>query len=275
MNFEKFCGWASILGLVFTIASYFSKAYPIHIGILALAALMFLIISIISFRKSHKAIHYLEGESVIRNLHKTILSDVSALKQETSLKAILADLIGYCTQISDAFEKIKHNQIGTCIKYVNGDISNLSNLYITTLCRDVHSRNARRDFDKSKIKDRLLGNSDFKRIFELVNDNKPYNELYYCENRLATKHQYTNTHLNTELTSSFWGYFKRSKLWPLPYQSTIVVPILTPDGKISAFLCIDSPKAKGFNKEQDVPIVQEIALFLTDLISHVCIKHLS
>ena len=112
--------------------SYFSKAYPIHIWILALAALMFLIISIISFRKSHKAIHYkaihykaihykaihyLEGESVIWNLHKTILSDVSALKQETSLKAILADLIGYYTQISDAFEKIKHNQIGTCIKY--------------------------------------------------------------------------------------------------------------------------------------------------------------
>lgn len=275
MNFEKFCGWTSILGLLFTIASYVSKSHPIHIWILALTALIFVIICVISFRTYHNAIHYLEGETVIRNLHKIILSDVSALKQETSLKAIMTDLIGYCTQISDAFEKIKNNKIGTCIKYVNGDISNLSNLYITTLCRDSHSRNARRDFDTSKIKDRLLENSDFKRIFELVDDNKPYNELYYCENRLATKHQYTNTHLNIELTSSFFGYFKRLKLWPLPYQSTIVVPILTPDGKISAFLCIDSPKAKGFNKKQDVPIVQEIALFLTDLISHVCIKHLS
>ena len=77
------------------------------------------------------------------------------------------------------------------------------------------------------------------------------------------------------MSSNFLSYYKRRKLWPLPYKSTIVVPFLSPDNKcISGFLCIDSPKSNGFIKERDIAIMQQIALFMRDIIYHVCNEHL-
>lgn len=100
--------------------------------------------------------------------------------------------------------------------------------------------------------------------------------MFYCGNRLANKHQYNNSHLrDAELPSGLLSYYSRRKKWPLPYKSAVVVPFLSPNGtKIDGFLCIDSPQSNGFCKEKDVAILQQIALFMRELISFVCVNHL-
>lgn len=271
MNFERICGYASLLGLFVTICGYFSSNHPIHICILSLTALLFIFITIISFKRYHIASCYLEGEAEIRELHNSLMLETQQIKK-SSFEGIVADLTQRCSEISNAFEKIKDVKIGVCIKYVNGSIENP---YVETLCRDTYSYNKRKNLYTTEEKDYLLQNTDFKHIFELVKEKRPYRSLYYCGNHLANKHQYINTHLIGELPSSILTYYKRRKMWPLPYKSTIVVPILYPDNMgASAFLCIDSPNSKGFDKKRDVVILQQIALFMSEIICFVCKEHL-
>lgn len=272
MNIDKLSGYASIGGLLLTVASYFTKDTSIHIGLLAFTALIFIFLTLFSFNRYSTASRYLEGEEEIRELHNSIILEKSKIKTN-NFEGIIFELSKICTQISDAFGKIKGETIGVCIKYINGD---LSNPYVKTLCRDTHSQNKRKDFDNSDELDYLLKNTDFEHIFKQLDNHNHFKTMFYCENRLANKHQYNNSHLrDVELPSGFWSYYSRRKKWPLPYKSAIVVPFLSPDGKsIAGFLCIDSPQSNGFSKEKDVVILQQIALFMQDIISFVCVNHL-
>ena len=100
--------------------------------------------------------------------------------------------------------------------------------------------------------------------------------MFYCQNRLANKHQYNNTHLkDIELPSGLFDYYARRSKWPLPYKSTVVVPFLSSMGnKLDGFLCIDSSNSDCFIKDKDVAILQQIALFMQELINYVCVNHL-
>ncbi len=271
MNFDKLSGIASLLGLVFTIAGYFTLDNPIHVWLLSFTALIFMFLCWYSFKRYNIAKRYLDGEAEIRNIHNKLMLDISAIKAK-DFNGIILELTTICTDIASAFEKIKGNKTSVCIKYTNGDIGNP---YVKTLCRDHHSRNNRDWGDESNYF--IFQNTDFTHILKQLNNNKKFSSLFYCENWLPYKHQYNNTHLDSDkLSTGFWSYLNRNKKWPLPYKSAIVVPFISPDVQhLDGFLCIDSPALNGFEKNRDVVIMQEIALFMRELICFTCTNHLN
>ena len=271
MTFDKLSGIASILGLLLTIASYFTTENPIHIWLLSLTSIIFIFLLWWNLKQHNIATKYLKGESEIRKIHNKINLDTPSIKQK-NFDGIVHELSDLCTEISEAFKEIKNEEIGVCIKYING---NVENPYVKTLCRDFHSKKREKKY-KNVGFDYISQNTDFTHIIRQMNDKQDFNMLYYFANDLVNKHQYNNTHLKeVDLPSSLWCYFERQRKWPLPYRSTIVVPLLSSDNMcIDGFLCIDSPSSNGFIKERDVVIMQQIALFMRDIICYVCSNHL-
>lgn len=110
MNFDKLSGYASILGLVFTIVSLLTKNNFIHLGLLGSTAIIFIILSIYSFKQYNNASRYLDGEAEIRILHNTLILENPKIKEKT-FDGIILELSNICTQISEAFEKIKGQKL--------------------------------------------------------------------------------------------------------------------------------------------------------------------
>lgn len=272
MKIDTYSFYFSIAGILLTIAGYFTKESPIHVWVLSFLLLILIVLSCYIYRQNKIASRYLKGEALIRLLHNRLIQETKSIKNE-NFEGIIHVLSDKCTEISEAFEAIKDVKIGVCIKYINGEIGHP---YAKTLCRDSHSSNCRKDYDNSETIDYLSENTDFAYIFKQISKNEKFDKLYYFQNRLANKHQYINTHLNNnDLPSGALAYYRRRKKWPLPYKSTIVVPFLSCDGTmLDGFLCIDSPESNGFIENRDVVILQQIALFMREIITFVCENHL-
>ena len=271
MLFDKICGFASLLGLVLTVTGWLTTSSNVKVFWLAVM-IPLLLLSLFYLCKYNTTSKYLNGQEKVRDLHNQIALQHSQVytKNLEEIVPIMADL---CTDISEAFESIKGVKISVCIKYINGDIDNP---YVKTLCRDTHSRR-RRYQNPSAECDYVWQNSDFAHILRAFNKKCELSELYYLANDLPNQHQYTNTHLSaSDHQSVFLQRFRRRKQWPLPYKSTIVVPFISSDNKqVDGFLCIDSPFYKVFNKSRDVAILQQIALFMRELMYYVCSNHLN
>lgn len=267
LGINKLSGFASVLGIVLSIASFFTADKR---WILVAITIIFIFLSCYIIGRYIIVSRYLEGERKISEIHNKLILDQDNIINK-NLDNVILKMSNICSSISEAFETIKKERIGVCIKYING---NEPNFYVKTFCRDSFSYNNRK-YDDS-VYDYIMDNTDFKHIFQLMKDNKDFYSLFYCGNYLANKHQYNNTHLNTEnLSSGFLSYFSRRKNWPLAYKSSVVVPFISPDGKnLEGFLCIDSPRSNGFNKEIDVVILQKIALFMRYTICKTFEKHL-
>lgn len=268
MKFDKVSDIASIIGLILTLLSYVDSFKSICLVIILI---IFILLLIRSNKQRKIDSKYLKGESKVREVNNKINLKALEIKKK-NFEGIIHELSDLCTEISEIFKEIKDEKIGICIKYINGTPENP---YVKTLCRDFYSKEREEKYNDNNY-DYISKNTDFNHIIELMNSRKKFNEIYYQANYLANEHQYCNTHLkDIRLSSNFLSYYKRRKLWPLPYKSTIVVPFLSPDNKcISGFLCIDSPKSNGFIKERDIAIMQQIALFMRDIIYHVCNEHL-
>lgn len=270
MVFDKICGFASLLGFILTVTGCFTTdCHKSAIWILVM--ILFLLLSIFYFCKYTTATKYLRGEAEIRDAHNKIALQYEQIRTK-NLEGIVHIMSDLCTEIAEAFEIIKGQKVGVCIKYINGDITNP---YVETLCRDIHSR--KRSYPtRTSGCDYIWQNTDFAHILKSFNQQYEFAELYFFANDLPNQYQYTNTHLDaSNLQSGFLRRFKRRKQWTLPYQSTIVVPFLSPDNKqVEGFLCIDCSAPKGFNKSRDVVILQQIALFMRELMCYVCSNHL-
>ena len=270
MLFDKICGFASLLGLFMTVAGFFVKDGHIYV-IWIVIMILFLLLSVIYFCQYTTAAKYLKAEAEIRVAHNKIALQYAQIRTK-NLEGIVHIMSDLCTEIAEAFEIIKGQKVSVCIKYINGDVTNP---YVETLCRDLRSR--KRSYPTMTAgHDYIWQNTDFAYIFKAFNERHEFDELYYFANDLPNQYQYTNTHLDTSnLQSGFLWRLKRRKQWTLPYQSTIVVPFLSPDNKqVEGFLCIDSSVPKGFDKSRDVVILQQIALFMRDLMCYVCNNHL-
>lgn len=272
MDFDKFCGLSSFIGLILSAIGLYKTDSSLTVAVLLCTLIIFIFLSAYFIWHYGKVQKYLDCENAIRRIHNSVINESQNIKQQDMNGAIFK-LSNICTEISEAFGIAKNTEIGVCIKYVNGECDNL---YVKTLCRDSHSHNHRKKFDNLKTEDYIMQNSDFAHIFKLIGKEVEHDQLYYCQNRLANKHQYNNTHLNDiKLPSGFFDYFTRQRMWPLPYKSTVVVPFLSSNGKkLDAFLCIDSIKSDCFIEERDVAILQQIALFMQELINFVCVNHL-
>lgn len=264
MTFERISAWASILGIPLSIAAFFSEGHPIQVWIISTIALIFILISVVSCYQNGRNSRYLRAGNLIRDTYNRLAIEKQSILNK-DVNGIIKDLSDMCAAFAEAFEIIKKDKIGVCIKYLNKDATGL---YVMDLCRDAHSLNERRSRYREDVKDYIDHNTDFKAIFSKIDRSDDFNQLYYFQNNLVEKHQYSNTHLyDKELPSGLFSFFKRRRLWPLLYRSTIVVPILGYDNStVEVFLCIDSKKLNGFSEKDDVPIVQHISLFIKDLV---------
>ena len=195
------------------------------------------------------------------NIHKI------ARENNVTTDSIVASLENLCTQLAQAFTNITASRCSVCIKILSeGKAKNKGKLKIETLCRDLYSKSDRSIVD---IKEHLVEkNTDFLTILKDID--KPSGK-YFISNQLPFRFDYQNSSFEfyndcpDEGTFLFFKIFLRYWRWPLPYKSTIVVPICpgisTERSKetLLGFLCVDSPRLFVFKKFFDIDIMNGVA----------------
>ncbi|TGL61155.1 hypothetical protein [Leptospira sarikeiensis] len=167
-----------------------------------------------------------------------------------------------CTHLTNIFSEINGHRISTCIKII---INENNKPRLITLCRDIYSKTNRVIGNDDITKHWMTENSDFNFIFESISEGKVSNTFFHA-NWLPVHYEYKNTRLGVSKLSNipFLSLLLRFFQWPLPYKSTIVVPIIpfSIEGQKDAlrgFLCIDSPKNVAFNAQIDVQILNGVS----------------
>lgn len=181
-------------------------------------------------------------------------------------KIIEQGLKDLCTNISFALTVIAGYKVSCCIKIMVP--SENGNFALRTLCRDTHDGAIR--FKPDYKKEHFLNdNTDFK---TLLNDLQSGKARYFMSNKLNWLKDYHNSSFGPyggrpEWTGNFiYDFFltiKRTFWWPLPYKSTIIVPIIpvnyNPNDEILGFLCVDSPNMFVFKRYYDVDLLVGLA----------------
>lgn len=251
---------ASIIGLIIAVLSCFLGNTGVSFWNIALVGITCIPMGIFLYQ-GNTSNKYAQGFREIQSIHKDVLKHYNDYKGK-DLKDSTQNLSQVCLKVSQAFDTMRDIRTSVCIKYINRDGDKY---YVKTLCRDSISMNDREEIDDdARGMDAINDNTDFRYIFEKYKETKKWDGVYYFSNYLPLKHQYSNTHLDTsKISDNRFSFLTRSWNWPLPYKSTIVVPIISNvDGALYGFLCIDSPKNKGFDEKRDVDILQNVALFL-------------
>lgn len=241
--------------------------------ILVSLSVIFAILTIFFWRAYSIRRRYAEGIEDLRKIHQEIILLQSRTKNLEPDKFLLS-IHQICHKISKIFTRLRGKQISACIKYIN--VSNDGEYYVQSLCRDADS------FDRNDIepiesdKDYIQDNSDFSSIIKDITKNLSREQIFFFSNNLPYEYGYLNSHLNeNKLKRRVFRHYH----WPLPYKSTIIVPILsvskqTIDGTLYAFICIDCAKTNGFDKTTDIVILQAISLQLLPIIEFICNNHL-
>ncbi len=261
---------ASILGLIFTVIKMITD--DTYNSTNTVTIFLFSIVLVIFWIQNNSVKHYADAQKRLQDIHYEIIGEYEKFKSYNLDKSIL-ELSIVCQEIAKILSKLRHCNVSICIKYTNRKDDNY---YVKTLCRDPDSYHERKNLYVSSKYDVIDKNTDFKEIFEKIAKKTIWNDIYFFANYLPYKYQYENTHLDTKsLPSNFLLFFMRNWKWPLCYKSTIVVPILSDDNKdIYGYVCVDSPKNKGFNRKNDIRLMQNIALFMAPTIRLVSERHL-
>ena len=136
-------------------------------------------------------------------------------------------LASLCNATSTIFSEIHGTNIGVCIKLMT-EVS--KEAVIVTHVRDRYSmKNGRKTGKNEKVKHYLKDNSDFLYIYEEL-DQSNSGVIYYYSKDVATDPNYKNSSLhNWKQPTLGWPIVNnliRKHKWPLPYRSTIVIPII-------------------------------------------------
>jgi hypothetical protein len=171
-----------------------------------------------------------------------------------------------CTNISYGLTIITGYKVSCCIKIMSP--AKEKDYLLSTLCRDSHDgvTRSRPDF---KIEHFLNQNSDFK---TLLNDLRTGKSRFFVSNKLNWLRDYENSSFDpyggkpNRGGNWFFDLFlvaKQTIWWPLPYKSTIIVPIIPvnykPTDEILGFLCVDSPNMFVFKRYYDVDLLVGLA----------------
>lgn len=179
--------------------------------------------------------------------------------ENPTIDQILPELEKLCNEVSNAFGRIYGVKIGICIKFI---LTDGGRPRCKTLVRDSNSNAQNRKSGSQDVtKHWIDANSDFEFIYSNF-DNDNIDTSYYLERHLPTCRDYKNTRLKNGWNSnSYFPYFEnytRKRNWPLPYKSTLIVPIVPlianeqSQDAIRGFLCADSPNEGIFNRFYDV-----------------------
>jgi hypothetical protein len=183
-----------------------------------------------------------DGYDEIHNLYR----------ENDSIESIINACNELCNCVSKSLSIITGSSCNASIKILI-DNNDLNKAEITTFSRSRNNIRKKADNDhKHYIED----NTDFKHILE--NINTPRGE-YFFSNQLVFRYNYINS------SFKYYGQPDPNPLlryirWPLPYKSTIVVPICNFDNniipkkesrtnpKLVGFFCVDSNKMGVFKK---------------------------
>jgi hypothetical protein len=188
-------------------------------------------------------------------------------EQQLTADMIRQHLKDMCTNISYAFTIICGYKVACCIKIMT-PTEEKSNYLLKTLCRDNHDgvTRGKPDFRADHF---LNVNSDFKTLF---NDIRTGKSRFFISNRINWLYDYENSSFESyggkiRMTgNSIFDFFilaKQTLWWPLPYKSTIIVPIIPvnykPTDEILGFLCVDSRNMFVFKRYYDVDLLIGLA----------------
>lgn len=273
-NIDRIGSIASIIGAVLAFVTLFLGANWQFFTSLSLTT-VFIVLFVIFLIRGNNYQKYLTALTGIQNLHYEIIKN-QASYSSIDLDKSVNKLGETCTEVSKILTKLKGNQISVCVKYTNTLDDNYNDMYVKTLSRDYESNRKRKDLYPDDVLDKISDNTDFEELFVKLIKKEDWQKVYYFANFLPQKHQYNNSHLDRSVIPDEWySWFSRNKKWPLPYKSTIVVPIIYGGNKnIYGYLCVDSVNNRGFDQINDVKIVQDIALDLSLTIKTISERHL-
>ena len=189
-------------------------------------------------------------------------------------------------RLAQAFSLITGTQCSACIKAMEST-SEFAALprdartrpYVHTLCRDAGSID--REFGPAPEERGIYQmeeppdgfthfidqNTDFEHI--LMSTGTP--KRLFFSNNLPALRGYKNSSFHYYGQPAD-GSFRRNRTWPLPYKSTIVVPIsrrslqLNQAYELKGFLCVDSRSRNVFADRYDLDIMQSIGRTLVPLL---------
>lgn len=261
----------SFLGSVASIVSYFNQ----NITIEALVAICFLggllLLSMIHdwyyTNKFRRRTNYINLFSEINTAYSQIRDvEIHDVQEATNY------LMTYCESVSNVFTSIKGNRVGVCVKLL---IDDNNSAYLYTQARDNYSKtHNRKTGSADKTVHLLESNSDFSFIYKNL-DSDLEDSSYFCSQNLLNESGYRNSRLNDwnlKKIPLMPNWLIKRFTWPLPYKSTIVVPIfplnrdLQSKEKLRGFLCIDSAKTNIFNMPEDKEILRGMAAELCPII---------
>ncbi len=176
-----------------------------------------------------------------------------------------------CSCLSQALTTITGSRCSVTIKIL---VPHADRLKASTFCRDSNSAPSR-GYSEVKLNHLIDENTDFRFILE--NIETPRGRFFFS-NRLPLLYNYFNTSfpLHTGSPDNVFhvnNWLLRWWRWPLPYKSTIVVPICPciskrgPKADLIGFLCVDSPRMFVFKKDYDVDLLRGIADGVYNVIS--------
>lgn len=198
---------------------------------------------------------------------------VNRLKRFHSEKAI-SSLIKLCDFTAQTFNNYTNSTCSVCIK-----VFDETKIHVVTLCRDSNP-NRKLSVEKDYEHD-VKKNTAFMHIMQ--NLGRPAGQ-YFMSNNLPQKRDYCNT--SFELYSdnfTFKGYGdkrltpeQREEQWPLPYSSTLIVPIddsnVKGDKTFVGYLCVDSKKINSFDSDISYYLLSGISEGLYNVITKLLTK---
>lgn len=197
------------------------------------------------------------------NIHKLMR------KEDLTIDEAILILRNLLTEVADSFTRITGTKCSTSIKILSGvEEGNEQRLEIINLARDLDSENSRKYPKEGDAPHFVDENTDF---LSILKDIDKVNGDYYISNQLPLLYGYKNSSFRyyKDLPEDY-GFFPfrailRWYRWPLPYKSTIVVPIWPgmareiSEETLVGFLCVDSPNMFAFNRHRDVDIMRGVA----------------
>lgn len=255
---------ASIIAFGIYFSPHLDNQGVIGVIFLGIISLIFIGYSFVLIAKYRKRIRY-AGIFEEMNVGFSELHQIDR-KETPSIELIIQKLGFLCDNLSNAFSLINDQKIGVCIKFLT---FKGKRPIVTTLVRDRYSKSKNRKTGTADNTEHFIElNSDFQFIWDNF-DNENIETSYYHEKHLPTCKDYKNSRLNSDwkgkMKLGIFDNFIRRKQWPLPYRSTLVVPIvpLLADEQnqkaIRGFLCLDSSSEGKFNPQIDVDILKGIS----------------
>lgn len=163
-----------------------------------------------------------------------------------------------CNEIAIAFTVITGTKCNVSIKLLEKNENGNGRLKVIDFARNQDgSRNPK----KNSVDHWIDANTDFASILDKIDH--PKSSYFYC-NTLPVRSGYQNTSFavyssSEQESNPFLSYWR----WPLPYKSTIVVPICPCDepstDNLLGFLCVDSIKLGAFKKNYDIALLSGVA----------------